>query len=209
MKQQPQQPGKLNLKNFAIVNDAIARMNVNDVGSGSVGGMSQSTSADTGRGKGGLSGIFMTMGGGGGGSSTTGRSGKPPPPPVPVLPPPPPPLSNHSTFATHSNAAFVNSGSAAGGGHDDHSDDGEAEYAQVQEIYPGADGVGMGEPQMYTFSQDTTPNKGGGGKGMRPMRRIGGGSLDKGPSTLGGSKWRIGSTVVVVVSGGSFMGSLM
>lgn len=173
-------------------------MNVSDGVSG--GGMSQSTSADTGRGKGGLGAMFMTMTGGGSGSnsnsSTTGRggggSGKPPPPLPPQQQQQHPhstASSNHSTFAPHSNAAYP--GLAAGAeGHSD--DDGEAEYAQVQEIYPGADG-GMGgmlggEQQMYTFSQDTTPNKGPGNK-MRPQRsRGGGGPMDKGPQTLGGSK---------------------
>lgn len=32
----------------------------------------------------------------------------------------------------------------------------EAGYAQVQELYPGAGGT---EDQMYTFSQESTPNK--------------------------------------------------
>lgn len=187
--QQPQQPGKLNLKNFAIVNDAIARMNVNEGSGGGGGGMSQSTSADTGRGKGGLGAMLMAMTGGGGGGSnaaTTGRC-KPPPPPVPV--------SNPSTFANHPTAAYPGIPPLAGGEEHSDDDDGEAEYAQVQEIYPGADGcMGMGgmvggEQQMYTFSQDTTPNK---GNKMRPPAPRGRGPMDKGPpqqQPLGGSKW--------------------
>lgn len=155
--------------------------------------MSQSTSADTGRGKGGLAGLFNTMTGGGGGvssSSSSGRPAKQPPPPIP-------PLkggtgSNQSTFAPHSNAAYT----GLAGLEDNSDDDGEAEYAQVQEIYPGADGVGMmgmgmsgmggvgGEQHMYTFSQDTTPNK---GNKMRPTRPRG--PMEKGPQTLGGSKF--------------------
>lgn len=184
--QQPQQPGKLNLKNFAIVNDAIARMNVNE-GGGSGGGMSQSTSADTGRGKGGLAGLFNTMTGGG--SSSSARAAKQAPPPIP--PPKGGTGSNQSTFAPHSNAAYT----GLAGLEDCSDDDGEAEYAQVQEIYPGADGGGMmgmgmsgmgGEQHMYTFSQDTTPNK---GNKMRPTRARG--PMEKGPQTLGGSKFRV------------------
>lgn len=192
--QQPQQPGKLNLKNFAIVNDAIARMNVNDVVGG--GGMSQSTSADAGRGKGGLGAMFMTMTGGSasGGSATTGRARHPPPLP-------PTTVSNQSTFAPYPNAAYP----GLVGGLDDQSDnDCEAEYAQVQEIYPGADGgiagagMGLQEQQMYTFSQDTTPNKGK----MRPTRnRMGASTMEKAGSgmqqPLGGSKW---NNFVVLVS---------
>lgn len=150
-------------------------MNVSD---GVGGGMSQSTSADTGRGKGGLGALTATPGGGG--SATTGRGPRQPPPPVPGSA-----VSNQSTFAPHSNAAYT-AGSAGGENHSD--DDGEAEYAQVQEYYPGHDvGLGMGgvDPQMYTFSQDTTPNKGGKVRSGRIR-----GPMDKG-QTLGGSKWML------------------
>lgn len=191
--QQPQQPGKLNLKNFAIVNDAIARMNVNSDGGG---GMSQSTSADAGRGKGGgLGSLFMAMGNGGGGGQGANRSGgggfkKS--------------STNHSTFAPH-NAAY----SGLAGGEDQSDDDCDAEYAQVQEIYPGADGgVGMGmggggggvgpEQQMYTFSQDATPNK---GSKMRPTRNRIGGVMDKGVGQMGGSKWDDDELLLLVIVG--------
>ena len=87
--------------------------------------------------------------------------------------------TNHSTFAPHPHAAYP----GIAGGEDQSDDDGEAEYAQVQEIYPGADaGLGMGaEQQMYTFSQDATPNK---GSKLRPPPPRG--RMEKGAA---GSKW--------------------
>lgn len=143
--------------------------------------MSQSTSADAGRGKGGgLGALFMTMGNGGGGANRSGSKKS---------------STNHSTFAPH-NAAY----SGLAGGEDQSDDDCDAEYAQVQEIYPGADGgggMGIGggaEQQMYTFSQDTTPNK---GNKMRPTRNRIGGVMDKGVGQLGGSKWKDIRVVVV------------
>lgn len=152
--QQSQQPGKLNLKNFAIVNDAIARMNVNDVG----GGMSQSTST---------------------GDAVHGQRQQHQSP-----------VTNHSTFAPSSTIAAFNAGLTTGGLEDpSDDDDGEAEYAQVQEIYPGADGGGgVGQEHMYTFSQDTTPNK---ANKIRPppRNRIVGGAATMDKQQLGGSKW--------------------
>lgn len=144
--------------------------------------MSQSTSADGGRGKGGLgvaatAAMFMTMGNGGSGAVGSSASGSLP------MSGRKKQSTNRSTFAPH-NAAF----SGVAGVEDRSDDDGDAEYAQVQEIYPGADGGmmgggGMQEPHMYTFSQDTTPNKGNKMRPQRPNR------MDKAPSgQLGGSK---------------------
>lgn len=146
-------------------------MNVNSDGTVG-GGMSQSASADAGRGGGGM---FLTVGNGGagGGGTSRGVTQKK--------------STNHSTFLTH-NAAYT----GLAGGEDQSDDDCDAEYAQVQEIYPGADGVGGGggmgamEQQMYTFSQDTTPNK---GSKLRPQRNL----REKG---AGGSKWLFGLFVV-------------
>lgn len=99
-------------------------------------------------------------------------------------------VTNHSTFAPSSNVAAFNAGLTTGGLEDpSDDDDGEAEYAQVQEIYPGADGGG-GQEHMYTFSQDTTPNK---ANKIRPppRNRIGGGAATMDKQQLGGSKWSL------------------
>lgn len=150
-----QQPGKLNLKNFAIVNDAIARMNVNSDGGGMMTALSTSASMDAGRG--GFAAANASPGNSGGRVKKSSST------------------SNRSTFAPH-HAAYT----GLAGVEDQSDDDGDAEYAQVQELYPGHDGGGP-DHQMYTFSQDTTPNK----SKMRPRQRIGG--MDK-PGQLGGSK---------------------
>lgn len=100
-------------------------------------------------------------------------------------------VTNHSTFAPSSNVAAFNAGLTTGGLEDpSDDDDGEAEYAQVQEIYPGADGGGGGQEHMYTFSQDTTPNK---ANKIRPppRNRIGGGAATMDKQQLGGSKWSL------------------
>lgn len=136
------------------MNDAIARMNVNDGGGscdGTKGGLA-ATASDTA--------LLMPT-----------RSLRKSP-------------SNQQNFAINTayRAAMENLSD----------DDAEAGYAQVQEVYPGAEGgVGADIDQMYTFSQDTTPNK----SKMRQRR-----ALDKPPPGGGGMLQQSSKSNIVCAS---------